>query len=345
MSNRQASVDSRRISIEREVVIRLPAFDTFVKEYSGNISTTGMFIKSDSPLTPGTRFSFEFSVADDWKLITGKGEVVWTRARSEGDDRPAGMGSRFTDLTAQSRRLIRWIVEKHIREGGSPFELDPTEAGFEQALREAEELEAPAITRPRASHSPAESYAGVGYVSAAATFREERRRRHLVLAGGAGVLLIVLVGWWLGSGSSGRQGTAPTAESPATPPPTMTESVAPEPPQPTPESIAEFVSSWASAWSDQDVDAYLSSYGTAFRPARAQSRAAWEAQRRERLTAPEYIRVAITGLQIDSVDAESATATFFQSYRSDQLSDTVRKQLRLAWAVDRWQIVDESVLP
>jgi xylose isomerase len=83
-TNRQASVDSRRVSLEREIAIRVPRFDTFVTEYSQNISTTGMFIVSDKPQPPGTTFSFEFSVADDWKLRTKgpKGHPEWASAFS-----------------------------------------------------------------------------------------------------------------------------------------------------------------------------------------------------------------------------------------------------------------------
>ena len=134
--NRQASIDSRRIALEREVTIRVPRFDTFVTEYSTNISTTGMFIVSEKPHSPGTTFTFEFSVADDWKLIRGKAQVVWTRYRDEDKERPAGMGVRFVELDAQSRRLIRWIVEKNIREGGKPFELDELRNMIDEALED-----------------------------------------------------------------------------------------------------------------------------------------------------------------------------------------------------------------
>ena len=58
--------------VEMLVEYSVPRFDTFVTEYSTNISTTGMFIVSDKPQAPGSTFTFEFSVADDWKLIRGK---------------------------------------------------------------------------------------------------------------------------------------------------------------------------------------------------------------------------------------------------------------------------------
>ncbi len=143
---------SRRIDLEREISIRVPAFDAFVTEYSANISATGMFIRSDKPLPPETQLAFEFKIADDWKLIRGKATVVWSRYRNEGPDQPSGMGILFTELEPQSRRLIAWIIEKHVREGGTPFDLgelsEPTDLDDLGAAAEpASEPAAPAAAR------------------------------------------------------------------------------------------------------------------------------------------------------------------------------------------------------
>ena len=341
--NRQASVDSRRISIEREIAIRLPAFDAFITEYSANVSTTGIFIVSDSPQPPGTNFSFDFSVADQWKLISGKGLVVWTRPKSEGENRPAGMGVKFTELTPQSRRLIRWIVERHIREGGSPFELE-TEPGFEEATGdtlESEQEEARQTTEPAAQES---------YVSAAASYRHSRERRRRYLIAGSTLLLGVasLVTWSLTgrSGAEGPPATEPVAESTPDEARLPAQSAPAEAvPLPDLDRVTESIMSWSAAWSQQDVEAYLAGYSAGFRPQSGVPREAWEAQRRQRVAAPEFIRVAITGLQAEALDAENARATFFQSYRSNRLSDTVRKQMTLVWEGGAWKIEEEAVVP
>ncbi len=209
-SNRQASIDSRRIDLEREISIRVPRFDTFVTEYSQNISTTGMFIVSEQPQPPGTTFSFEFSVADDWKLIRGKAQVVWTRYRSEGPERPAGMGVRFVELDAQSRRLIRWIVEKHIREGGTPFELDDLRNVIDEALEEVEPfdtpagstaaLRPPAPTRPKPEARPrpttmAKPATTAKRPPAKAGTGNDRNMVPLLATAGAVVLALALLFW------------------------------------------------------------------------------------------------------------------------------------------------------
>jgi uncharacterized protein (TIGR02266 family) len=134
-------MQSRRIDLEREISIRVPAFDSFITEYSANVSTTGMFIRSEKPLPADTQLGFEFKVADDWKLIRGMATVVWSRYRDEGPDRPAGMGVLFTEIDPQSRRLIQWIIEKHVREGGVPFDLGELRESYNEDLVEMAETE------------------------------------------------------------------------------------------------------------------------------------------------------------------------------------------------------------
>ncbi|MFQ5524796.1 MAG: TIGR02266 family protein [Thermoanaerobaculia bacterium] len=213
-SNRQASIDSRRIALEREITIRVPRFDTFVTEYSSNISTTGMFIVSDKPQAPGTTFGFEFSVADDWKLIRGKAQVVWARYRDEGGERPAGMGVRFVELDAQSRRLIRWIVEKHIREGGKPFELDELRNVIDEALEEVvdtDEVPPSAQTHGPSKIVTAGSTRPVAQRPVASRQTSERNIVPLVATAGAIVVGLVFLFWlteWLPSRDEGEQTVA-----------------------------------------------------------------------------------------------------------------------------------------
>jgi hypothetical protein len=71
------------------------------------------------------------------------------------------------------------------------------------------------------------------------------------------------------------------------------------------------------------------------------TRADWEAQRRARITAPKSIDVQISDLKIDQ-KGDSATATFRQAYRSDRLSSTVSKTLKLAQQNGQWRIVGET---
>ncbi len=117
-------IPAPRIELENKISLRFPHFQGFLTEYCSNVSISGMFIQSNEPRPPGEILDFELNLIDGLQLIRGSGEVIWVRLADEGPDLPAGMGIRFLGLDAQSRRLIRWAVEKQISAGGEPFDLN-----------------------------------------------------------------------------------------------------------------------------------------------------------------------------------------------------------------------------
>ncbi len=336
--------------MDREISIQVPAFDSFIKEYSANVSTTGMFIKSEKPLAPETEFAFEFRIADDWKLIRGEAKVVWCRHRDEGPDQPAGMGVQFSDLEPQSRRLIGWIIEKHVREGGKPFDLDRLQGVPDEHLEAPKQRASPAVgaaTPPAKPPRPAPRRAA-RVASAGPRFP----LLSLLLAGLAVALLLAGL-FWLSERSA--QSVAdpelpPDVTSTEEPPPTAGESesaasddsVAPPAVPVFLEAARRLVDSWSQAWSAQDVDAYLSHYAQDFEPPRGMSRSAWAEDRRRRLTRPEFIRISITGLEAEVESESRGRVTFTQGYRSNTYEDSVRKTLELVREDGRWKILAEA---
>ncbi len=101
------------------IEIRFKLFDEFVEEVSENLSPSGMFIRAHRPLPPGSQFVFEFQLGEDFSLFQGTAEVVWTRRRSEGPDRPAGMGVRFVKLDLTSQKLVKRLVGQR-KTGAAP---------------------------------------------------------------------------------------------------------------------------------------------------------------------------------------------------------------------------------
>ncbi|HEY1696391.1 MAG TPA: PilZ domain-containing protein [Polyangiaceae bacterium] len=90
-----------RVTINKE----FESFDAFIQEYVTNISRTGVFIKSQTPLPIGTRVNLRFTVImDDIETVEGVGEVV----RVEKD--PPGMGVVFRELNAYSKGLIEKLL-------------------------------------------------------------------------------------------------------------------------------------------------------------------------------------------------------------------------------------------
>ncbi len=125
--------------------------------------------------------------------------------------------------------------------------------------------------------------------------------------------------------------------------PAATKPAAAEPVRPAPaagSAIEAAIARWAQAWAARDVDAYLAAYASDF-AASGMTRANWEAQRRSRITAPRSIEVKVSDLKIEQ-QGDTASASFRQSYRSDRLSSTVTKTLKLALQNGEWRIVGES---
>lgn len=106
--------------------------------------------------------------------------------------------------------------------------------------------------------------------------------------------------------------------------------------------VLQAVNAWAQAWSNRDVQAYLSHYAKDFRTPKGQDRAAWEKTRRARVGGAKSISVDIDSPKVTMKDANHATVTFRQAYRSDTFKSTSRKTLQLIRSDGRWLIQDED---
>jgi hypothetical protein len=81
------------------------SFDDFVEEYVTNVSGSGAFIRTDSPLPVGTEVDLKFSVVlDGVETIEGVGVVVRVETN------PAGMGVAFKELGGYSKRLMEKLL-------------------------------------------------------------------------------------------------------------------------------------------------------------------------------------------------------------------------------------------
>jgi tetratricopeptide (TPR) repeat protein len=106
------------------------------------------------------------------------------------------------------------------------------------------------------------------------------------------------------------------------------------------EEVLKTVTSWAKAWSAKDAGAYLAFYGHDFKTPNGEARTAWEAERRRRIAAPKSIEVLLESPKA-SVNGNSATVSFRQSYRSDTLKVSSAKTLVLVRSNGKWLIQQE----
>lgn len=337
----QRASPARRIPISQPIELRFPHFEGFVTGVAANLSTLGMFIATDSPATVGTEFPFRFRI-EDWSPIHGTARVVWTRSRPEGPDRPVGMGVAFLELDAQSRRMIRWLVDKHVREGGEPFDLDSSTG---TTTRTPSHREIGSRSSRGDGRTIRRRRSGAG--------RAQRWRRPLVAVAAVLLLAVAAYGGYL----LWRNGSARTPTRPASPRPSVAseldrpapaaaeESAAPAGPSAAPaniESVTAVLRAWASAWTTRQVDEVTAFYSPEFVPEGSKSRAEWQAEVARRMRESSYIRVAVSGLDISFPTADRARASFFCSWRSDRFDETRRLTLELEPTAAGWRILSEQ---
>ena len=110
-------------------------------------------------------------------------------------------------------------------------------------------------------------------------------------------------------------------------------------------TVESTVRAWASSWSQQQVARYLSFYSSGFQPQSGMPRADWEAQRRERILAPEWIGITVSLLEPAVEGPRRVSVSFDQTYKTPSYGDTVRKTLMLIRENGDWKIADERSRP
>ena len=108
--------------------------------------------------------------------------------------------------------------------------------------------------------------------------------------------------------------------------------------------IESAVQAWAQAWRSKNTNAYFAAYSPAFVPEGLPNRAAWEAQRKKRLSPQQgKISLDISNLNV-SRTGDAAVVTFTQKYAAKSYRDEMSKRLELQLdaATQRWLIVRET---
>lgn len=196
---------SARLPIGAAIKLRYPGVEHDFDETIGDIGMSGLFVQSESPMPAGTLMHFELRPSPQWRILRGRGRVVWARHQATEAGEPTGMGVRFIELDERARRGIRWLIETYQAVGDRPFEtwtvphqfarpggVAPASAHVTQRV---DPLPPGRMTQQLADE-PAERVEG-----------GESRNRRLWLA--AGFVLLFGLGWVLLPGSDG-----PTPEPP-----------------------------------------------------------------------------------------------------------------------------------
>jgi len=83
-------------------------------DYSVNLSTGGVFLKTDNPLPVDTPLSLEFSLPSLDSSVRCQGRVAWVNApeKMQKPQLPPGMGIQFLDLSLEYMYAIREFIKQ-----------------------------------------------------------------------------------------------------------------------------------------------------------------------------------------------------------------------------------------
>ena len=107
------------------------------------------------------------------------------------------------------------------------------------------------------------------------------------------------------------------------------------------QNINDAVNNWAKAWSSKDLDRYFASYADNFKPAKGESRKAWAATRRDRVSKPTSISVELNNQKVLLDGADNAKVSFKQTYIAGGKPIRTNKTLMLKKTSGAWLIEQE----
>jgi len=105
---------SPRASVDLHVSLRFPSVQQFLSAYAGDISETGMFIRTPDPHRVGEEIALRFDAGKE-RIVHGTARIVRIVDGPEESDR--GIGVEFVELDDTSRRLIEMIVRIKLAAG------------------------------------------------------------------------------------------------------------------------------------------------------------------------------------------------------------------------------------
>lgn len=111
MANRVYSFSSReKIRVLQTLSLTYKDKKSFVKAYTGNLSSGGLFIITENTLQEGEQFLLKLQLPGLSDSVKVKSEVAWTRKKSETS--PPGMGVKFTDITKKNYIMLEQYLKE-----------------------------------------------------------------------------------------------------------------------------------------------------------------------------------------------------------------------------------------
>jgi uncharacterized protein (TIGR02266 family) len=85
---------------------------TFITSYSMNISSGGLFIKTEKPFPNGEKFRLNLQLPDVAEPLKIDCEVVWGRGQGSDDKKPSGMGVKFCEMSQKDNQILKSYLKE-----------------------------------------------------------------------------------------------------------------------------------------------------------------------------------------------------------------------------------------
>jgi len=114
MVNRVVEFSSRSDSrVQKTLSLTYKDNMAFVRAYLGNISTGGLFVRTDKPLPQGEQFILRLQLPEVPDSLKISCEVVWARSPAQATARePAGMGVKFIEMSQKDDALLKRYLSR-----------------------------------------------------------------------------------------------------------------------------------------------------------------------------------------------------------------------------------------
>lgn len=117
------SVDDKDKNLERrkeqripiEIEVKYSTGDSFVIDWTMNISRGGMFIRTPNPLPVGSVLKIQFSVPGAQENISAEGIVRWKIDPSDPNIIP-GMGIEIISIDESSKNILNEFIKKNLKQ-------------------------------------------------------------------------------------------------------------------------------------------------------------------------------------------------------------------------------------
>jgi uncharacterized protein (TIGR02266 family) len=108
--------ERKEVRVQKTLSLTYKDKQSFVKAYVGNVSSSGLFIKTPTPLKQGEKFQLRLQLPDVPEPLRISCEVAWARNQAQSSDKnPAGMGVKFIEMSRKDKETFDRFMDRATR--------------------------------------------------------------------------------------------------------------------------------------------------------------------------------------------------------------------------------------